>query len=92
MENMNLRLTKGGWPRILAGRGLTTMLEKLIECACSHDVGTHDEHGCRSRDARNGDGTCSCRLRPNDVVDGIIAAEVESTRRRWMSANPFVTD
>jgi hypothetical protein len=65
------------------------MLEKLIDCACTHNIGSHDEYGCRSRISSALDGPCSCRMRPNDVIDRIIAVEVESTRRRWISDNPF---
>jgi hypothetical protein len=65
------------------------MLEKLIKCACRHDIGNHDEYGCHGHVSLVEDGPCSCRMRPNDVIDRIIEVEVESTRRRWTSENPF---
>jgi hypothetical protein len=64
-------------------------LEKLIECACRHDIGYHDEYGCHGRGSWGEEAPCNCRMRPNDVVDLIISVEVESTRRRWLSNNPF---
>jgi hypothetical protein len=63
-------------------------LEKLIECICRHDLGDHDDHGCRGRTAVS-DCACLCRMRPHDVVDAFIAAEVEAGRRRWLSDGQF---
>jgi hypothetical protein len=62
-------------------------LEKLIRCACRHDVGYHNDYGCGARFEGSQD-ACSCRMRPHDVVERIIALEVEAARRRWLSDSP----
>ncbi|MBV9103006.1 MAG: hypothetical protein JO060_05400 [Candidatus Eremiobacteraeota bacterium] len=58
-------------------------LEKLISCCCRHTIDFHDDFGCQARVLSEPTLRCRCALRPRDVVEQVIALELEATRRRW---------
>ena len=63
-------------------------LEKLIGCGCRHTIDYHDEYGCHARIASHPSTGCGCPLRPSEVVDRLIAVELEATRQRWFGNDP----
>jgi hypothetical protein len=62
-------------------------LEKLIVCGCRHTIDFHDDYGCRARIPTADSSRCACALRPRDVIDHVIATELEATRRRWFGSD-----
>ena len=75
------------FPFFAEGRGeprVPVSLEKLIVCTCRHTVDYHGDTGCEARKGLESTTPCQCILRPREVVDRIIALELEATRMRWL--------